>query len=144
MKTFVQKKEQALKERKWFLIDAENKVLGKVAIKVANLLRGKTKATFTPHVDCGDFVVVINADKIKLTGKKETDKVYYRHSGNPGGLKSRTAKEMREKHPERMIEIAVKGMIPHTKLGDHVYSKLKVYAGSEHPHTAQSPQKIEL
>ena len=144
MKTFVQKKEQALLERKWYLIDAENKVLGKIAIKAANLLRGKTKATFTPHVDCGDFVVVINADKVKLTGKKETDKIYYRHTGHVGGIKKRTAKEMRVKHPERMIEIAVKGMIPHNKLGDHVYTKLKVYAGNEHPHTAQSPQTIEL
>ena len=144
MKTFAQKQEQALKERKWYLIDAEDKVLGKVAIKAANLLRGKTKATYTPHVDCGDFVVVINADKVKLTGKKETDKVYYWHTGSPGGLKSRTAKEMRAKHPERMLETAIKGMIPHTKLGDHVYTKLKVYAGSEHPHQAQSPQKIEL
>lgn len=142
--TYIQNKEEALKNRKWFIIDAADQVVGKVAIKATNILRGKIKPTFTPHVDCGDFVIVINAEKAKFTGSKEQKKVYHRHTGFPGGLKSRTAAEMRAKCPEKIIECAVKGMIPHNKLGDAIFRKLKVYAGAEHPHKAQNPETINL
>ncbi|MBR1754728.1 50S ribosomal protein L13 [bacterium] len=130
-------------ERKWYLIDAEGEVLGRLATKIANILRGKNKPEYTPHVDTGDFVIVINAEKVVLTGKKETDKIYYHHTGFPGGLKSASVKEVREKAPERLIEKAVKGMLPHNTLGDEQFQKLKVYAGSEHPHAAQKPIIIE-
>lgn len=130
-------------ERKWYLIDAEGEILGRLATKIANILRGKHKPEFTSHVDTGDFVVVINADKIRVTGKKETDKKYYRHSGFPGGLKITSFKELMEKKPEAAIERAVKGMLPHNTLGDDQFQKLKVYAGSEHPHAAQQPIVIE-
>lgn len=130
-------------ERKWYLIDAEGEVLGRLATKIANILRGKTKPEYTPHVDTGDFVIVINAEKVVLTGKKETDKIYYHHTGFPGGLKSASVKEVREKAPERLIEKAVKGMLPHNTLGDQQFQKLKVYVGPEHPHAAQKPIVIE-
>ena len=130
-------------ERKWYLIDAEGEVLGRLATKVANILRGKNKPEYTPHVDTGDFVIVINAEKVVLTGKKETDKIYYHHTGVPGGLKSASVKEVREKAPEKLIENAVKGMLPHNTLGDEQFQKLKVYAGSQHPHAAQKPIVIE-
>ena len=130
-------------ERKWYLIDAEGEVLGRLATKIANILRGKNKPEYTPHVDTGDFVIVINAEKVVVTGKKETDKIYYHHTGFPGGLKSASVKEVREKFPERLIEYAVKGMLPHNTLGDEQFQKLKVYAGSEHPHAAQKPIVIE-
>jgi len=130
-------------ERKWYLIDAEGEVLGRLATKVANILRGKNKPEYTPHVDTGDFVIVINAEKVVLTGKKETDKIYYHHTGFPGGLKSASVKEVREKAPEKLIENAVKGMLPHNTLGDEQFQKLKVYAGSQHPHAAQKPIVIE-
>jgi large subunit ribosomal protein L13 len=131
-------------ERKWHLIDAEGKTLGRLASEVASLIRGKHKPEFTPHVDTGDFVVVINAEKIVLTGKKWQQKNYYRHSGYQGGLKVTPAHVMVQTKPERMIEIAVFGMLPKNKLGNALHTKLKVYAGSEHPHAAQNPQVYEL
>ncbi len=131
-------------ERKWYVIDAEDQILGRLATVVANILRGKNKPNFTPHVDTGDFVVIINADKIQVSGKKETDKKYYRHSGYPGGLKVRTFRELMEKDPTKAIEKAVKGMLPHNTLGGEQFNKLKVYAGPEHPHAAQQPVVYEM
>ena len=131
-------------QREWLLVDATGLTLGRLASAVAQILRGKNKPTYTPHVDTGDFVIVVNADKIKVTGAKATDKVYYRHTGHPGGLKSETFEEAMAKHPERVVERAVKGMLPHNKLGAKMFKKLKVYAGPEHPHAAQQPRKIEL
>ena len=131
-------------QRKWYVVDAEGKTLGRLATTVAATLRGKHKPTFTPHIDTGDFVVVVNADKVKVTGNKETQKVYYRHSNYPGGLKSETLKDMRERHPDRIIENAVKGMLPRNSLGKQQLTKLKIYAGAEHPHTAQNPVALEL
>lgn len=130
--------------RNWVLIDAEGKVLGRLATQIAMILRGKNKPQYTPNSDCGDFVVVINADKVQLTGNKADHKVYYRHSGYNGGLKAESFQAAMEKHPERVIEHAVRGMLPKTTLGRKQFSKLKVYAGSEHPHGAQHPVKIEL
>lgn len=131
-------------ERKWFVVDATDVVLGRLSTEVASILRGKHKPTYTPHVDCGDYVIVVNAEKIAFTGNKLQDKLYYRHSGYSGGLKSRTAAEMVEKFPERIIEKAVKGMLPKTKLGDAMYRKLFVYAGAEHKHEAQKPENYAL
>jgi large subunit ribosomal protein L13 len=131
-------------ERKWYVVDAEGKTLGRLSSEVASLLRGKHKPTFTPHVDTGDNVIIINAEKIELTGKKLTDKLYYRHSMYPGGLKVRTALEMRTNYPERMLEGAIKGMLPKGSLGRQMYKKLHVYAGNEHPHQAQKPEVYEL
>ncbi len=130
--------------RAWFVVDAEGKVLGRLATEIAKVLRGKHKPQFTPHADVGDYVVVINAEKIRVTGKKETDKKYYRHSGWVGGLKSASVGEVRASHPERIIESAVWGMIPKGPLGRQMFSKLKVYAGTEHPHEAQNPQELAL
>lgn len=131
-------------ERKWYLIDADGVVLGRLASTCAQILRGKNKPQYTPHVDTGDFVVVVNAEKIAVTGGKELKKEYFRHSGHPGGLKSETLEEALAKHPERVIEHAVKGMLPKTTLGRAQGLKLKVYAGPEHPHAAQQPEKIEM
>ena len=131
-------------EREWLLIDAEDQVLGRVATKAAQILRGKHKPQFTPHVDTGDFVVIINADKIRLTGNKAAHKSYFRHSGFPGGLKEETFEQAMQRHPERVVERAVKGMLPKNTLGRKQGMKLKVYAGPDHPHTAQQPRKIEL
>jgi len=131
-------------ERKWYVVDAEGKTLGRLASEVASILRGKHKPTFTPHVDTGDHVILINADKIELTGKKLSDKIYYRHSGFAGGLKTRTAGEMRAKYPTKMLELAIKGMLPKGSLGRQMGKKLHVYAGSEHPHEAQKPEVCEL
>lgn len=131
-------------ERKWYLIDAEGKILGRLAAEVAKILRGKNKPTYTPHVDTGDFVIVINADKIVLTGKKLTDKTYFRHSGYPGGTTFTTAGKMLSDKPERVIEHAVKGMLPKNTLGRQMFTKLNVYKGSEHPHQAQQPETLEL
>jgi large subunit ribosomal protein L13 len=131
-------------ERKWYVVDAKGKTLGRLASEVATLLRGKHKPVYTPHVDTGDYVIVINASQIELTGKKLTQKIYYRHSNYPGGLKATPAGEMRAKRPERMIELAVKGMLPKGSLGRQQFKKLKVYAGSEHPHQAQQPVEWEL
>jgi large subunit ribosomal protein L13 len=131
-------------ERKWYVVDAEGKTLGRLASEVAAVLRGKNKPTFTPHVDTGDNVIIINAEKIELTGKKLTDKIYYRHTMHPGGLKTRTALEMRTNYPVKMLELAIKGMLPKNSLGRQMFKKLHVYAGSEHPHQAQQPEVYEL
>jgi large subunit ribosomal protein L13 len=128
----------------WHIVDASGKMLGRLSTEVANLLRGKNKPEFTPHVDCGDFVIVINAEKIAVSGKKETQKIYYRHSGFPHGFKQETLKALRERKPEAIVERAVRGMLPHTRLGDHQFTKLKVYKGGEHPHAAQNPKVYEL
>lgn len=140
--TYMQKKETV--KRDWYVIDAEGLNLGRLATRVADVLRGKHKPTFTPHVDCGDFVIVINASKVNLTGNKLNDKIYYNHSGYTGGLRERTAKEMRENYPVEMIERAVKGMIPHNRLGRQVAKKLFVYEGAEHPHMAQKPVEMKV
>lgn len=131
-------------ERKWLVVDAEGQTLGRLASEVASILRGKHKPTFTPHVDTGDHVIIINAEKIELTGNKLNNKIYYRHSLHPGGLKTRTAKEMRETRPEQMLEGAIKGMLPKNSLGRQMFKKLNVYKGSEHPHQAQKPEVYEL
>ncbi|MDG5473792.1 50S ribosomal protein L13 [Jeotgalibacillus sp. ET6] len=131
-------------ERKWLVVDAEGKTLGRLASEVAAILRGKNKPTFTPHVDTGDHVIIINAEKIHLTGKKLSDKIYYRHSLHPGGLKQRTALEMRTNYPTKMLELAIKGMLPKNSLGRQIFKKLHVYAGAEHPHAAQQPTAYEL
>lgn len=131
-------------ERKWFVVDAKGKRLGRLSTEVASVLRGKHKPTFTPHVDCGDYVIVINAKEIELTGNKWNDKKYYRHSQYPGGLSTTTAKKLNETFPERVVEFAVKGMLPKGRLGRQMYKKLFVYAGNEHPHTAQQPVVMEL
>ena len=138
----MQKKENI--ERNWYVIDAEGKTLGRVATKAAHVLRGKHKATFTPHIDCGDYVIIINADKVKLTGNKINDKMYYNHSGFPGGLRTRNAKTMLESYPVEMVERAVNGMLPNGPLGRQMYRKLFVYAGSEHKHEAQTPKSIDI
>ena len=142
MKSYMQKKETV--ERKWYVIDAEGKPLGRVAAKAAHMLRGKHKPTFTPHIDCGDYIIIVNAEKVLLTGNKLNDKKYYNHSMYAGGLRERTAKEMIERYPEEMIERAVKGMLPKGRLGRQMYRKLFVYAGPEHKHEAQKPTVIEL
>lgn len=131
-------------QRDWYIVDATDVVLGRLASHVATLLRGKHKATFAPHVDGGDFVIVINADKVALSGNKREQKLAYDHSGYPGGLKAVPYGELLEKHPERAVERAVKGMLPKTRLGNAQYGKLKVYAGSEHPHAAQQPKPFEI
>ncbi len=142
MKTYVAT--PADRERNWVLIDAEGKNLGRLATQIATILRGKNKPTFTPHCDVGDFVVVVNAEKISVTGNKRNDKKYYRHSGYPGGLKERTLSEMLAKRPEEVIRKAVKGMLPRNRLARKQLTKLKVYAGPEHPHAAQQPKKLEI
>ena len=142
MKTFVAKPADV--KREWFVVDAEGKTLGRLATEIALRLRGKHKAEYTPHVDTGDYIVVINADKVRVTGKKETDKTYYHHTGYPGGIKSITFDKLMDKAPERAIQSAVKGMMPKNKLSYSMLNKLKVYAGSEHPHSAQQPQMLEL
>ena len=131
-------------EKDWFLVDAENKILGRLASKIASILKGKTKPIFTPYLDTGDFVVVINAKKIKLTGRKLNDKVYYHYSGYPGGMKSITPKDLLQKKPDEVIRKAVWGMLPKNSLGRQMLTKLKVYPGKEHPHQAQQPKTIEL
>ncbi|MGC8611832.1 MAG: 50S ribosomal protein L13 [Athalassotoga sp.] len=131
-------------EKKWYVIDAAGKPLGRLAVDISRILMGKNKVTYTPHVDNGDFVIVINADKVVLTGNKLDDKVYRRHSGYPGRLKEIKARDMLASHPERVIEITVKGMMPKNVLGRHMLKKLKVYSGSEHPHMAQKPQPLSI
>lgn len=137
-------REAALAERRWFVVDAQGQVVGRVATKVADLLRGKGKRTFTPHVDCGDFVVVVNAAGLRFTGKKTSDKVYYRHTGWPGGIRSQTAGELLGERPERVLRSAVVGMLPKNRLGRQLATKLKIYRGAEHPHTAQQPTEIAV
>ena len=142
MKTLSIKKSDI--EKDWWVADAEGQILGRFASKITQILRGKHKVNFTPHMDMGDFVVVINADKIQVTGKKETDKTYFRHTGYPGGGKETSLAEFRRNKPERIVENAVKGMLPHNRLGRSILSHLKVYAGAEHPHAAQQPQALDL
>lgn len=142
MKTFMLRKEDA--EHKWYIIDAEGKALGRVASKAAHVLRGKHKPTFTPHVDCGDNVVIINASKVNLTGDKLDKKMYYNHSGYPGGLRERTARVMKEKYPIEMVEKAIRGMLPKGRLGRQMYKKLFVYATAEHKQIAQKPEVLEV
>ncbi|GEL07436.1 50S ribosomal protein L13 [Salisediminibacterium halotolerans] len=131
-------------ERKWYVVDAEGQTLGRLSSEVASVIRGKHKPTYTPHVDTGDHVVIINADKIHLTGNKWEDKKYYRHSRTPGNLKTATAEEMNSRKPEKMLELAIWGMLPKGRLGRQMYKKLNVYAGSEHPHAAQKPETLEI
>lgn len=131
-------------EVKWFVVDAENQVLGRLASETAKILRGKHKPQFTPHVNCGDHVVVINAEKVRVTGKKSLQKLYIRHTGWPGGLKTTAYKDMQAKFPERIIQLAVKGMLPKTKLGRAMAKKLRVYAGPEHPHESQKPEALQF
>ncbi len=142
MKTYCPKPDEV--KREWLVVDAEGKTLGRLAVEVANLLRGKHKPEYTPHIDCGDFVVVINAEKIQVSGNKETDKLYRRHSGFPGGFKEESLAHLRARRPVAIIEKAVRGMLTHNRLGDRQFTKLKVYAGANHPHAAQQPAKFEL
>jgi large subunit ribosomal protein L13 len=142
MKTYTAKSETA--EHGWFVVDAEGKTLGRLSTEIARRLRGKHKPVYTPHVDTGDYIVVVNAEKIRVTGRKETDKTYYRHSGYPGGIKSITLDKLRKEAPTRIIETAVKGMLPRGPLGRAMFRKLRVYAGPEHQHAAQQPQSLEI
>lgn len=142
MKTTMAKANEV--DRKWYVIDAEDKVLGRLATEIANILRGKNKPIYTPHVDTGDFVIVINAEKVKMTGSKWDDKIHAYHTGYPGGRREVSYNEIREKHPERVIEYAVKGMLPKNRLGRSMFGKLKVYAGPTHPHEAQKPEVYEV
>ncbi len=142
MSSFIQKPAEV--ERKWYVVDAEGKTLGRMASAVAAILRGKNKPTYTPHVDCGDYVIVINADKVAVTGKKRQEKIYKRHTGFPGGLRELTFEELMEKHPEDVVKHAIKGMMPTGKLGRQMYKKLKVYAGPEHNHAAQKPEPLDI
>ena len=142
MTSYMQKKETV--ERKWYVIDAEGKSLGRVATLAATYLRGKNKPTYTPHIDCGDYIIIINASKVNLTGNKLDDKMYYNHSQYVGGLRERTARVMREEYPEEMVERAVKGMLPHNRLGRQMYKKLFVYAGADHKQQAQKPEVLEV
>jgi large subunit ribosomal protein L13 len=140
MKTSFAKKETV--DRKWYVIDANGMVLGRLAVEVAKRLRGKHKPTYTPHIDTGDYIIVVNADKIRLTGNKLDQKMYYRHTGYPGGLKSITAKDLLQRKPERVLEHAVKGMLPKNRLGRRMFKKMKIYTGPEHPHEAQQPEVL--
>ena len=142
MKTYSAKPHEI--DQSWLLVDAEGQTLGRMATAIATRLRGKHKPEYTPHIDTGDFIVVINAEKVHVTGKKATDKIYHGHSGYPGGLKSISFEKLIEKSPEKIIQRAVKGMLPRTALGRAMFKKLKVYAGSEHPHSAQQPQTVQL
>ena len=142
MKTLSTRPEDVVHD--WIVVDASEHTLGRLAAEVARRLRGKHKPTYTPHVDTGDFAVVVNAEKVQVSGKKDNDKVYFRHSGYPGGIKSTKLKDLRARHPERVIELAVKGMLPRNPLGRAVFRKLKVYSGPEHPHAAQQPQAVSF
>lgn len=142
MKSYMQKKETV--ERKWYVIDATDITLGRLASKVAHILRGKHKATYTPHIDCGDYVIIVNANKVNLTGNKLDKKLYYNHSRYVGGLRTRTAKEMIQNYPVEMVERAVKGMLPHNRLGRAMFKKLFVYEGENHPHMAQKPEVLDV
>jgi len=142
MKTFIPKKDDI--KRKWYIVDAEGKSPGRIATKIADVLRGKNKAIFTPHMDCGDFVIVINAEKVNLTGNKSFQKLYHRHSGFPGGYSNWSAEELLERKPTKVMEFAISGMLPKNKLRAVFMNKLKIYAGSEHPHAAQNPETLEV
>lgn len=142
MKTFSAKNHEV--KRDWYIVDASDKVLGRLASEIARRLRGKHKAEYTPHVDTGDYIVVINADKVKVTGRKFKEKIYYRHTGYVGGIKAVSFDKLQAKHPARVIELAVKGMLPKNPLGREMYRKLKIYSGTEHPHTAQQPKQLDI
>jgi large subunit ribosomal protein L13 len=142
MKTFSAKKEEV--ERKWFLVDADGKVLGRLASEVSKVLRGKHRPIYTPHIDTGDHVIIVNASKVLLTGKKLKNKIYYRYSGYPGGLKSATAEKLMQTHPERLLQFAIKGMLPKNKLGRSMLKKVKIYAGPNHNHQAQKPEVLAI
>ena len=142
MKTFSAKTHEV--KRDWFVVDADNKVLGRLASEIARRLRGKHKPEFTPHVDTGDYIVVVNVEKLRVTGNKAEDKKYYRHTGYPGGIKETTLKQMLQRNPDRVLRAAVWGMVPHNKLGRALMKKLKIYAGDEHPHEAQQPKRLDL
>ena len=144
MSTFMASADQAAKSSRWHVIDAGDQVLGRIATTAAKLLQGKHKASYTPFIDVGDHVVVVNAARVKLTGRKEDQKIYRQHSGYEGGLREERARIVRQRHPERLVEEAIRGMLPKTKLGDAMYRKLKVYAGPDHPHAAQTPSQIEV
>jgi len=144
MSTFIGSADHAATGVRWHLIDADGQVLGRIATKAARLLQGKHKAIYTPFIDTGDHVVVVNAVKVKLTGRKEDQKIYRQHSGYEGGLRETRARVVRQKHPERLVEDAIRGMLPKTKIGEAMYRKLKVYAGPDHPHAAQKPMKLEV
>ncbi len=141
-KTYVPSQESL--ERNWYVVDAADQRLGRLATEIANVLRGKNKPTYTPHLDTGDFVIVINADKVNVTGKKRSQKLYRRHSGRPGGMKTETFAQLQARIPERIVEQAVKGMLPKNSLGRQLFTKLKVYAGPDHPHEAQKPQELKI
>ena len=142
MKTYTARAEDM--ERDWFLVNAEGKTLGRLAAEIARVLRGKHKPIYTPHLDCGDYVIVVNAEKVRVTGRKLDQKMYYRHSGYPGGITSISLRDQLRKHPERVLQAAVKGMLPKNRLGRKMLKKLKVYAGDSHPHQAQQPKSLEL
>ena len=142
MKTLSAKPESV--KRDWYVVDASGKTLGRLASEIAKRLRGKHKPEYTPHVDTGDYIVVVNAEKVTVTGKKAEDKMYYRHTGFPGGIKETNFNKLQQRHPTQVIEIAVKGMMPHNPLGRAMLSKLKIYAGAEHPHIAQQPQQLDI
>lgn len=137
-------KEESLAQRRWYIVDADGKVLGRMATEIARVLRGKHKPSFSPHVDAGDFVIVVNASRVKVTGAKDTDKLYYRHTGYPGGLRVATLPQMRARKPEAVVRLAVKGMLPKNRLGRGQLNKLKVYGGPEHPHQAQLPEPLDI
>ena len=142
MKTYTARAEDL--EREWFLVNAEGKTLGRLASEIAQVLRGKHKPIYTPHLDCGDYVIVVNAEKVQVTGRKLDQKMYYRHTGYPGGIKSISLRNQLQKHPERVLQAAVRGMLPKNRLGRKMLKKLKVYAGDSHPHKAQQPKSLEL
>jgi large subunit ribosomal protein L13 len=142
--TYMSSREDALAARRWFIVDAQSRVVGRVATQIANVLRGKHKPTFTPHVDTGDFVVVVNAAKMKLTGAKHVDKIYHRHTGYPGGVRRTSAGRMMNERPERVLRSAVVGMLPKNRLGRRLATKLKIYRGADHPHAAQKPEALSL
>jgi large subunit ribosomal protein L13 len=142
--TQMTRREDALAERKWYLVNAENRIVGRLATQIAGVLRGKHKPTFTPHVDGGDFVIVVNAGKVRLSGKKLTDKVYYRHTGYPGGIRQATAGRLMAERPDRVLRSAVVGMLPKSRLGRQLATKLKIYRGADHPHAAQKPEPLTL
>lgn len=142
MRTFTQKQEEI--ERDWYVVDAEGETLGRLASRIAPILKGKHKPIYTPHLDCGDFVIIVNAEKVRVTGRKLDQKFYYRHSGYPGGLKSISLRDQLNRYPERVLQAAIRGMLPKNKLGRRMLKKLKVYAGDVHPHEAQHPSPLEL
>jgi large subunit ribosomal protein L13 len=142
VRTFTQKQEEI--ERDWYIVDAEGETLGRLASRIAPILKGKHKPIYTPHLDCGDFVIIVNAEKVRVTGRKLDQKLYHRHSGYPGGLKSISLRDQLDKHPDRVLQAAIRGMLPKNKLGRRMLKKLKVYAGDSHPHQAQQPKPLEL